>query len=137
MNLMNLQNIVIEFVVVLLTTLGSWVLIKIKTLVNTKIKNEKARKLLDAATMTVASSVKATFQTYVEGIKGTSAWTQDTQIAALRKAADTAKAQMSAEVRAYIVQNFGDLSAWIENAIEAEIYSLKNTAPATAAEVAE
>ena len=123
---MDLQNIVIEIAVILLTALGSWVLAKVKTLVNTKVKNEKARELLGAATSAVTSSVKATFQTYVESIKGTDAWTKDAQITALRKAADTAKAQMSEEVRAYIAANFGDVDTWLENSIEAEIYTLKN-----------
>ena len=134
---MDLQNIVIEIAVILLTALGSWVLAKVKTLVNTKVKNEKARELLGAATSAVTSSVKATFQTYVESIKGTDAWTKDAQINALRMAANTAKAQMSEEVRAYIAANFGDIDAWVENSIEAEIYTLKNSAPAPAAEVAE
>lgn len=123
---MDLQNIVIEIAVILLTALGSWVLAKVKTLVNTKVKNEKARELLGAATSAVTSSVKATFQTYVESIKGTDAWTKDAQINALRMAANTAKAQMSEEVRAYIAANFGDIDAWVENSIEAEIYTLKN-----------
>ena len=123
---MDLQNIVIEIAVILLTALGSWVLAKVKTLVNTKVKNEKARELLGAATSAVTSSVKATFQTYVESIKGTDAWTKDAQINALRMAANTAKAQMSEEVRAYIAANFGDIDAWVENSIEAEIYTLKS-----------
>lgn len=123
---MDWQDIVIEIAVIILTALGSWVLAKVKTLVNTKVKNEKARELLGAATLAVTSSVKATFQTYVESIKGTDAWTKDAQINALRMAADTAKAQMSEEVRAYIAANFGDVDAWVENSIEAEIYTLKN-----------
>lgn len=120
------QDIVIEIAVIILTALGSWVLAKVKTLVNTKVKNEKARELLGAATLAVTSSVKATFQTYVESIKGTDAWTKDAQINALRMAADAAKAQMSEEVLAYIAANFGDIDAWVENYIEAEIYTLKN-----------
>ena len=123
---MDLQNIVIEIAVILLTALASWVLAKVKTLVNTKVKNEKARELLGAATSAVTSSVKATFQTYVESIKGTDAWTKDAQITALRMAANTAKTQMSEEVRAYIAANFGDVDAWLENSIEAEIYTLKS-----------
>lgn len=61
---MDWQKLVIDVAVVVLTALGSWVLAKVKTLVNTKVKNEKARELLGAATSAVTSSVKATFQTY-------------------------------------------------------------------------
>lgn len=125
---MDLQNILIEVAVILLTALGSWVLAKVKALVNTKVKNEKARELLNVATSAVTSSVKATFQTYVQSIKGTDAWTKDAQIAALKKAADAAKSQMSKEVCVYISANFGDIDVWLENSIEAEIYTLKNCA---------
>ncbi len=133
---MYLQNIIIEIAVILLTALGSWVLAKVKTLVNTKVKNEKARELLNVATSAVTSSVKATFQTYVESLKGTDAWTKDAQITALRKAAGAAKAQMSKEVCVYITANFGDIDEWLENYIEAEIYTLKNCAITHTAEVA-
>ena len=128
---MYLQNTVIKIAVIVLTALGSWILAKVKTFINTKVKNEKALELLSAATSAVTSSVKATFQTYVESIKGTDAWTKDTQLNALRMATNTAKAQLSEEVRVYISNNFGDVDAWLENAIEAEIYTLKNSARKT------
>ncbi len=38
----------------------------------------------------------------------------------------TTKAQMSDEVVTHIKEHFGDFDAWLENSIEAEIYTLKN-----------
>lgn len=127
---MDWKQLLLEIALGVLAVLGSWVLTKVKTLINTKVKNEKARELLNAATSAVSSTVKATYQTYVENIKGTDAWTVEAQKLALAKAAEAAKAQMSAEVQAYIKENYGDVETWLTNAIEAEIYTLKNGAKA-------
>lgn len=127
---MDWKQLLLEVALGVLAVLGSWVLAKVKTLINTKVKNEKARELLNAATSAVSSTVKATYQTYVENIKGTDAWTVEAQKLALAKAAEAAKAQMSAEVQAYIKENYGDVETWLTNAIEAEIYTLKNGAKA-------
>lgn len=66
---MDWQSIIIKIVSALLATLGAWVLAKVKSLINTKIKNEKARNLLQGATNVVSNAVKATYQTYVESSK--------------------------------------------------------------------
>lgn len=123
---MDWQNIIIQIAAALLAAIGAWVLAKVKTLINAKVKNEKARELLHGATDVVSSVVKATYQTYVESIKGTDAWTADAQKEALRRATDTAKTQMSAEVQNYIAANFGDVETWLKSQIEAKLYDLKN-----------
>lgn len=122
---MNWQTLVIEIVVAILSAVGAWVLAKVKTFISTKITNENARKLAEAATSIVSSVVRATYQTYVEGIKGTEAWTAETQKKALQNAIDAAKAQMSSSVKSYIEENFGNLDSWLTSQIEATIYSLK------------
>ena len=58
-----LINIAITVAAALLTALGSWVLVKVKTLVSTKIKNQKAQALLSGIVDVIASVVKATYQT--------------------------------------------------------------------------
>ena len=108
------------------TTLGAWVLAKVKSLINTKIKNEKARNLLQGATNVVSNAVKATYQTYVESIKGTDAWTKDAQEEALKLAIAAARMQLSADVEKFINDNFGDVETWIKSQIEATLYDLKN-----------
>lgn len=118
--------IIIKIVSALLATLGAWVLAKVKSLINTKIKNEKARNLLQGATNVVSNAVKATYQTYVESIKGTDAWTKDAQEEALKLAIAAARMQLSADVEKFINDNFGDVETWIKSQIEATLYDLKN-----------
>lgn len=123
---MDWQSLVIQIVSVILATLGAWVLAKVKSLINTKIKNEKARALLNSATTVVSNVVKATYQTYVESIKGTDAWTKDAQEKALQTAVTAARSQLSEEVEKYISDNFGDVETWIKSLIETTLYNLKN-----------
>lgn len=121
-----LINIAITLAAALLTALGSWVLVKVKNLVATKIKNTKTQALLLGAVDVVASVVKATYQTYVQAIKGTEAWTQEAQKNALQQALHNAQVQLSTEAKDYIQANFGDVGAWVQNQIEAMLYDLKN-----------
>lgn len=123
---MDWQSIIIQIVSLVLAALGAWVLAKVKSLINTKIKNEKARALLDSATTVVSNVVKATYQTYVESIKGTDAWTKAAQEKALQDAVTAARSQLSEEVEKYISDNFGDVETWIKSLIETTLYNLKN-----------
>lgn len=123
---MDWQSIIIQIISLVLAALGAWVLAKVKSLINTKIKNEKARALLDPATTVVSNVVKATYQTYVESIKGTDAWTKAAQEKALQDAVTAARSQLSEEVEKYISDNFGDVETWIKSLIETTLYNLKN-----------
>ncbi|MDE7454630.1 MAG: hypothetical protein K2M64_02245 [Clostridia bacterium] len=127
---MNWQQILISIVATIATTalaaLGSWVLVKVKTLVSTKIKNQNAQTLLSGAIDVIASVVKVTYQTFVQAVKGTDKWTPDVQKQALQQATEAAQKQLTAEAKDYIQSNFGDVGAWIQNQIEATLYDLKN-----------
>lgn len=123
---MDWQSIIIQIISLVLAALGAWVLAKVKSLINTKIKNEKARALLNSATAVVSNVVKATYQTYVESIKGTDAWTKAAQEKALQDAVTSARSQLSEEVEKYISDNFGDVETWIKSLVETTLYNLKN-----------
>lgn len=123
---MDWQSIIIQIISLVLAALGAWVLAKVKSLINTKIKNEKARALLNSATTVVSNVVKATYQTYVESIKGTDAWTKAAQEKALQDAVTSARSQLSEEVEKYISENFGDVETWIKSLVETTLYNLKN-----------
>ncbi|MCM1221522.1 MAG: hypothetical protein NC548_44295 [Lachnospiraceae bacterium] len=125
---MDWKAIIIEVIAAILAALGSWVLVKVKTLINTKIKNAKIREILDGAADVVSSVVKATYQTYVEAIKHTDEWTDDAKAHALQMATDAAKSKLSEEIKTYISENFGDVDLWLKDQIEAKLYDLKNAA---------
>ena len=83
---MDWKNLLIQIAAFVVAALVAWVLAKVRSLISVKVKNEKARGFLTAALDAVSSAVKGTYQTYVESIKGTDAWTKDAQEEALHLA---------------------------------------------------
>lgn len=122
---MDWKEFVFNLLGLILASLMAWVLAKVKTLIDSKVNDDKAREFLMSATSIISSTVKMTYQTYVEEIKGTDAWTAEAQRNALQKAANAARLQMTEELKAYITTHYGDLEMWIETQIEAELYDLK------------
>ena len=72
------------------------------------------------------SAVQTVFQTYVEALKERGEFSKDAQAIALGKAKSIINSELSEELKNYIIQNYGDLTNWIVNQIEASIYKLKN-----------
>ncbi len=126
---MNAQTILFDTLITiistLLTALSSWLLIKLKNYLSTKTKNQQVQALLSKAVATVSTVVKATYQTYVEAIKGTEAWTLESQKHALHQATKVIQEELSTEAKKLIQSNFGDLNIWIKTQIESTLYDLK------------
>ena len=111
---------------ILLSGLMTWLTtVGIKWL-NSKIKNKELAALAETVVIIATRSVKATYQTYVESLKGTDAWTEEAQKEALRKALETAKKELSTEALAYIEKQHGDVDEYLINLIESILYDLKN-----------
>ena len=100
--------------------------IKLSQWLNTKIKDEKARKLFTQATEIVTNAVRTTFQTYVESLKNSGSFGKEEQLIAFEKAKAIITSELTEDLKTFIVQNYGDLQTWISNQIEATIYKLKN-----------
>lgn len=122
---MTWTDILITIISTAVTALLSWGIAKLTKWVESKIGDSKKATMLNNAILAVSSAVKATWQTYVQAIKGTEAWTKEAQTAALNKAVKTAKEQLSAEVQEYIAENFGNLDKWLVSQVESTIYDLK------------
>ena len=90
------------------------------------IKDEKIQKILSGAVAIVGDGVKYTYQTYVEAIKGTNFWDADAQKAAMEKTIDYVKGTLTPQAKAYIIENYGDLEAWIKQQAEVQINNAKN-----------
>lgn len=122
---MTWTDILITIISTAVTALLSWGIAKLTKWVDSKIGDSKKASMLNNAIFAVSNTVKATWQTYVQAIKGTEAWTKEAQTAALNKAVKTAKEQLSAEVQEYITENFGSLDKWLVSQVESTIYDLK------------
>ena len=120
--LLNIISDVVSAIVLPLISIGGTQLIK---LINSKIKNQEASKLLSDATSIVLNAVRTVTQTYVDTLKANGSFNKDAQLVALNKAKDIALSQMSSDVKDFINANFGDVQLWITNQIEASINLLK------------
>lgn len=123
---MTWTDILFSALSVVITALLSWGVAKLIAFIDTKIKNVKTATYLKNAILVIHSVVQETYQTYVESIKGTDAWTKEAQENALAKTTERAKELLSTEIKQYIADNFGDLETWIVTSIESTLYSLKN-----------
>ena len=81
---------------------------------------------MEKATQIVLDSVRCVFQSYVEALKKSGGFDQKAQIYAFNLAKDTALKQLGEDAKAYISENYGDLSEWLKTEIEASINKLKN-----------
>ena len=120
-----LLNILAAVTTCIILPLISFLGIKLSQWLSTKIKDEKAAKLLTQATEIVVTAVKSVFQTYVESLKNSGTFDKTAQLEALNKAKAIVTSELTVELRDFIVANYGDLESWITNQIEASIYKLK------------
>lgn len=121
--LINIISVLVTAVVIpVISLLGA----KLVSWLSTKIKNEKANKMIKTATEIVVSAVKTVFQTYVDALKKEGKFDKESQILALTKAKDIALSQMTEDVKEFIQTNYGELDLWLTIQIEATINTLKN-----------
>lgn len=122
---MDWQSLIISVVSIILTGLATWAVTALTAWLNEKLKDKKSFRFVTAIVDVVTSCVKATYQTYVEAIKGTDMWTKEAQEKALQMALESAKAQLNEELKGYITDTFGSIDAYLIGLIEAILYDLK------------
>lgn len=123
---MDWKTILLSVVSIIVTGLATWAVTALQAWLTEKLKGKKSERYIWAILEVVTSCVKATYQTYVESIKGTDAWTKEAQELALKKALESAKSQLSAELTGYITDTFGNVDAYLIGLIESILYDLKN-----------
>lgn len=119
-------TIVWSAVGIIITSFASWLTTLIIKWLNSKIKDKQLAKWSTELTLIVMNAVKEVFQTYVESLKKEGAFTAEKQKEALAKCLAIIEGSLSTELKDYIVNNYGDMEAYLKTLIESTIYSLKN-----------
>ena len=123
---MNFQEILFSAIGTILTGLLVWLVSIVTNWINSKIKDKNAAKILTSITTLVTNVVQATYQSYVEALKGTNAWTKEAQKEALNIALTTIKSQLNNEGIRFIEENYGNVEEYLKTLIESVLYKLKN-----------
>lgn len=125
MNWMLILSQIFEIVILPLLGIGTAYII---ALVRAKIQEMKEKKqdvlyhkYLDMLNITIADCVLATTQTYVETLKKEGKFDLDAQKIAFTKTYENVMAILADEAKEYLQTAIGDLSAYVENMIEAEV----------------
>ena len=121
-----LTNIIFSAIGVIVTGLASWGTTIFVKWLNTKIKDKNFNLFSETFAKVITDIVKAVYQTYVEELKGTNAWTKEAQQQALLTALNAAKKALSKEILEYILEQYNDIDEYIRMKIESTLYDLKN-----------
>lgn len=122
---MNWTDLIISAISIIVTGLATWAMSIITKWLNDRLANKKSLKYANDILEIVTTSVKKTYQTYVESIKGTDAWTKEAQQKALEMALNTAEESINMEMAQYIATNYGDVNNYLTDLIHAVLYDLK------------
>jgi len=120
--LINIIAAVITLVVIPLIGLGGTALVN---LIQHKVKNEKLKNSLTAATNIVQNSVEMVAQTYVKQARLNGGFDEEHKKEALNKAVSNIKELISSDIRQTIEKHFMDFDKWIITLIESYIQNKK------------
>ena len=111
---------------ILLTGLATWGSTFLIKFLNTKIKNKELASFTETIITIVTNATKATYQTFVESLKGTTEWNEETQEKARQMTLATVKEELTTDALAYIEKQYGDVDKYILNLVHSILYDLKN-----------
>ena len=121
----NILTQIFELILFPLLIIGSTYLIYFLSVKTKEIKdktdNDTFDKYLDMLNNTITQCVIATTQTYVEALKKEGKFDAEAQKIAFQKTYDNVMSILTAEVKYYLQTALGDLEAYVNNKIEAEV----------------
>lgn len=89
------------------------------------------KELLAEVTEAVTTAVTYTSQTYVDALKKGGIFDKEAQLEALKRSKDKTLSLLSASAKKVLAEVYGDLNAYLETKIEAEVRRQKQDDPAT------
>ena len=117
-----LTEVIISILGIVITVVSGYII----AWINSKIKDEKIKRILNDALNIVSNGVNYVYQTYVEKLKGTTLWDADAMKEASNRAMEYINANLTEEAKAFISKNGKDLAEWIKEQIEIAIKKSKD-----------
>ena len=122
-----LLNTILAAVGVIISGLAAWAAEALVSWIKTKIKDKKFQMFLEKITYIVRDAVQAVYQEFVDGLKKQGKFDEEAQTMVKDKAIEIIECQLTASMREFIEENFGDLELWIAHKIESIIYEAKHS----------
>lgn len=119
------QEIVTTIILSVVGAIGSGIGALVIKWLSSKIKSEKAAHLLNEAYQVVHEGVTYVYQTYVEGLKGTSLWNEEAMKNASQQAATYIQKNLPKNVVEFLEANGKTLEDWIAEQIEIAVQQQK------------
>lgn len=119
-------NIILAAVSIIVTGLVSWGVTAFTVWINGKIKDKKIANLLSKVMGIIADAVKLIFQEFVEALKKEGKFNEAMQKEAKERAMKIIMSKLTPELKNFIQDNYGDITAWVSDQIEVAIYNFKN-----------
>lgn len=94
---------------------------------NKGTKQEQLNKYIDLATKTIIDVVKAGAQKTVDTLKKNGQFTKERQEEVFNEAKKEIIKILSEDTKKALEEAYGDVNAWLENTIEAEVKNLKSS----------
>ncbi len=117
-----LTEVIISVLGIVITAVSGYII----AWINSKIKDEKMKHILNDALKIVSNGVDYVYQTYVEELKGTTLWDADAMKEASSRAMEYIKANLTEEAKTFISKNGKDVAEWIKEQIEIAIKKSKD-----------
>lgn len=124
--MMTWNDVLIEVVNVAFKAVIMLAIPYISSVIGKKIRNDHVRRLVDQGEAFVTKSINMVQQTFVEDLKKQGKFDAESQAIAFKQCYDNWMAMASDEVKCAILNEVGDLDAWLETMIEAGIAEEKN-----------
>lgn len=93
--------------------------------IESSVKDEKAKKLIQIAESAVAQTVTSVTQTYVDELKKEGAFDFCAQKEAFEKSKQNVEKLLTEEAVSAVKETFGDFDEWLETKIEEAVYNSK------------
>jgi hypothetical protein len=115
-----LTSVIVPVIVALVPFIVAYIN-KLSEHVKVKINDEKINRYIAIAEDAIETAVVATGQTFVDAVKGTEGWTDETKKKAFEQAKLQAITIMGTGARQALKEVYGDIDAWIDSKIEAYV----------------
>lgn len=125
---MNWAEIGTQIILAIIGVVFSGLGVMFTYLINKYIKNDKVKAIINSLHELVHNSVLEVYQTYVEALKKDGMFDKAAQEYALNRCLEIINTNMPADVKQWLDENIGDITAYLQSLIEAQIATLKNNA---------